>query len=522
MALESLQADRLAAMNENVTSAADWLVVAPVLIPIICGALLLMFRHQMRFHGLLSVAGLVLLLVADVMLLGRVMQDGPQVMVMGNWRPPFGIAFTADLLGAGFGVAAAFAGLAATLYSLHDKRPTARRYGFYPFLMLMMAGVSGAFLTGDVFNLYVWFEVFVIASFGLLVLGSERVQLDGAIKYVVLNLVGTTLFLITTALLYGTFGTLNMADLVGRIRDAGPNVPLPGLAVLFLLAFAMKAAAFPLNFWLPASYHTPRIEVGALFGGLLTKIGIYALLRVLGMLMPDERVLLSGTIACLAIATMLLGAFGALAQSDTRRIAGFVVINGVGIMLAGLAIGGEAGLAAAIFYAMQSMLAMTALYLLTGVLRDLAGSFDLHELGGLHANAPWFSALALLLFLAAAGLPPGSGLWPKVMLVKAGLDAGWWWLTGAVLVSSLMLTIVLFRIYLFAFWRPAPETVVVDRTAAAPNPVLGQAVLALIALPLLWMGLLPETVASLSIEAAAGLIDPSAYVQSVFPPGAGP
>lgn len=520
MAASSYEADRLVAMSQSAVSAAEWLVVAPVLIPITFGALLLMFRHQMRWHGFLACGSFFLMILANAALLGRVMESGPQTMVMGNWRPPFGIAFTADLLGAGFSLAAAFAGLMATLYSLRDKRPTGRRYGFYPFIMLLMAGVSGAFLTGDVFNLYVWFEVFVISSFGLLVLGSERAQLDGAVKYVVLNLVGTTLFLVTTALLYGTFGTLNMADLVARIRDAGPEAPLPGLALLFLLAFAMKAAAFPLNFWLPASYHTPKIEVGALFGGLLTKIGVYALLRVLGMLMPDERALLADVIAIVAMLTMLLGAMGALAQSDIRRIAGFVVINGVGVMMAGLAIGGEAGLAAAIFYALQSMLAMTALYLVAGTVHDRAGSFDLHELGGLHARAPLLSALCVLFFLAVAGLPPGSGLWPKVMLVKAGLDGDRWWLTGTVLVSSLMVTIALFRIYLFAFWRPAQRPVAAEAQSASTG--LEMAVLVLLVLPLLWMGTLPEGAASLSIEAAAGLFDPSAYVQSVFAPGGSP
>lgn len=522
MALGTSEADRLVAMGPGGIAPGEWLVVLPVLIPIAVGALLLMFRHQMRWHGLIAVGGLGLALAANVALVGQVLQSGPQVMVMGNWKPPFGIAFTADLLGAGFSLAAAFAGMAATLFSLRDVGPTARRYGFYPFLMLLMAGVSGAFLTGDIFNLYVWFEVFVISSFGLLVLGSERAQLDGAIKYTVLNLVGTTLFLITTALLYGTFGTLNMADLAGRIRSAGLDAPLAGLAVLFLLAFGMKAAAFPLNFWLPASYHTPRIVVAALFGGLLTKVGVYALLRVLGMLMPAERLVLSGTIACVAAATMLVGAMGALAQSDLRRIAGFIVIHGVGVMLAGLAIGGVPGLSGAVFYAMQSMLAMTAMYLFAGLIRDMTGSYDLHNLGGLHGRAPGFSALAVLLLLAAAGLPPGSGLWPKVMLVKAGLDGDWWWLTTALLVSSLFLTIVLFRIYLLAFWRAAPETRNGAGSAALPPMALGYAALMMLVAPILWMGLLPETVASGSLAAAAALIDPSAYIERVLLPGGTP
>ena len=184
--------------------------------------------------------------------------------------------------------------------------------------MLMMAGVGGAFLTGDIFNLYVWFEVFVISSFGLLVVGTDERRIDGAVKYAILNLVATTLFLIATGYLYGVFGTLNMADLApqGR-RSAGADAPLMTLAALYLVAFGMKAAAFPVNFWLPASYHTPKIVTSALFGGLLTKVGIYGLLRVLVMIMPAERAVLSGLIGWIAIATMIVGADLARWRSPT-------------------------------------------------------------------------------------------------------------------------------------------------------------------------------------------------------------
>ena len=210
--------------------------------------------------------------------------------------------------------------------------------------MLMMAGVGGAFLTGDVFNLYVWFEVFVISSFGLLVVGTDERRIDGAVKYAILNLVATTLFLIATGYLYGVFGTLNMADLHRKVAVAGADAPLMTLAALYLVAFGMKAAAFPVNFWLPASYHTPKIVTSALFGGLLTKVGIYGLLRVLVMIMPAERAVLAGLIGWIAIATMIVGVVSALAQTDIRRMLGFALISGIGVMLAGLALGDAAGL----------------------------------------------------------------------------------------------------------------------------------------------------------------------------------
>jgi multicomponent Na+:H+ antiporter subunit D len=439
-------------------------------------------------------------------------------MTMGRWLPPFGISFAADTLGALLAFTASIVGSVCALYSLRDIDNSGRRYGFYPFLMLMMAGVCGALLTGDVFNLYVWFEVFVIASFGLLVVGDDAGRIDGALKYAVLNLVATTLFLIATGYLYGTFGTLNMADLRMRF-SAMPHAPVVTLAALYLLAFGMKAAAFPLNFWLPASYHTPRVVTSALFGGLLTKIGIYALLRVLVMIMPAQREALAPLIAWVAIATMLVGILCALAQTDIRRILGFVLISGIGVMLAGLALGDVAGLSGTILYAVHSMLVTTALYLLSGLVRDVGGSFSLARLSGLYDRMPFLAAAALLLSFAIAGLPPGSGLWPKIVLVKASLDHGAGWLAGAILVSGLLTTIVFGRLFLLVFWRVA------DPSAHAPDhpdraqPGMGVACLIALLFASLAMGLYPEPFLLAAKSAATGLSEPQAYTDAVFPQG---
>ena len=385
--------------------------------------------------------------------------------------------------------------------------------------MLMMAGVGGAFLTGDVFNLYVWFEVFVISSFGLLVVGTDERRIDGAVKYAILNLVATTLFLIATGYLYGVFGTLNMADLHRKIAVAGADAPLMTLAALYLVAFGMKAAAFPVNFWLPASYHTPKIVTSALFGGLLTKVGIYGLLRVLVMIMPAERAVLAGLIGWIAIATMIVGVISALAQTDIRRMLGFALISGIGVMLAGLALGDAAGLTGAILYAVHSMLVMTALYLLCGMIRDAGGSFSLDDLAGLYDRAPVLAASALLLTFAIAGLPPGSGLWPKIMLVKASLDAGQGWLAAAILVSGLLTTVAFGRVFLLAFWRAQAPTGSAATKGRAPD--ISYAALLALLLASLTVGLFPEPFIAAAGNAAAGLIDPSHYVEAVFP-GAAP
>ncbi|SMF48494.1 multicomponent Na+:H+ antiporter subunit D [Xaviernesmea oryzae] len=505
--------DLSAALVLAPTALADWLVVAPVALMIGFGAVLMMVRKSVRLHGAIAIAGLVLLVLLDAALLWRVSAHGPVTMVMGRWLPPFGIAFTADLFGAVMALAAAVVALAAGIFALRDIDAGGRRYGFFPFLMLLMAGVSGAFLTGDIFNLYVWFEVLLISSFGLLILGSEPEQIDGALKYAILNLIGTTLFLIAVGYLYAIFGTLNMADIARKAASLRGTAPLTTLTALFILAFAMKAAAFPVNFWLPASYHTPRVVVSALFGGLLTKIGIYALVRVTIMLFPVEREALSLTVAVAAALTMIVGGLGALAQSDVRRLVGYVVIAGIGNMMAGVAIGTPAAVSGAILYALHSVVAMTALYLLAGEAARLGGAWSLSRLGGLWRQAPWFSGVSFLLFIAAAGLPPLSGLWPKVALLKASLDIGAWWLAAAILVSAFLITLALARVFLLAYWRPRPEpaagTVAGDWRITLP---LG----GLTALVVLF-GLLPEPLLDLAYGAASGLADPAAYVESVFP-----
>ena len=492
-------------------------MIAPVLIPIALGALLLMLRHYLRWQAAVASIGLLLMLAANAALLARVLSDGPLVMTMGRWLPPFGISFVADPLGAGFALVATFVALVCAAFSVRDIDTIGRRYGFYPFLMLMMAGVNGAFLTGDIFNLYVWFEVFLIASFGLLILGSQRAQIDGAAKYAILNLLATALFLAATAYLYGAVGTLNMADITRKASGLHGSAPLTTIAALYLLAFGMKAAAFPLNFWLPASYHTPRIVTAALFGGLLTKIGIYALLRVLVMIFPVERLQLSGVIEWVAIATMILGAMGALAQTDIRRMFGFVVISGVGVMLSGVALGSALGVSGTIVYAVHSMLAMAALYLLAGVMKEVGGSFLLTELGGIYRNSPFLTCLAFLIFLAAAGLPPGSGLWPKVMLAKASIEAGEGWLAGAILVSGFLTTITLGRVFLLAFWRDA-ETGLGTTMNAGQRLEIYTPLIAL-AVPIVILGIFPEQFIRIADLAAGGLVDSADYIQSVFPTG---
>ena len=514
---EKAPVDISAAMVVEPATPADWLIVSPVAFCMVMSAVLLMIRKDTRLQPTVAIPGLAVLVLLAIGLLARVVVEGPQTMTMGRWLPPFGISFTVDVLGAILTLVSAIAALAAGLYGAGDVSDSGRRYGFYPFLFALMAGVIGAFLTGDVFNLYVWFEVLLISSFGLLILGSERGQIDGATKYAFLNLVATTLFLIATGYLYGIFGTLNMADIAVKAQTMENKAPLVTLTSLFAFAFAMKAAAFPLNFWLPASYHTPRVVVSALFAGLLTKVGVYAFMRIVLMLFPLERDVLAIIIAIVAAATMLVGAIGALAQTDSRRLLGYLVISGIGVMFAGIALASPTGLSGTVFYAVHSMVVMTALYLASGLAARVCGSFSIAPPGGIYSSHVALAGVSLVLFFAISGLPPFSGFWPKAILVKASLDVGAWWLAAAILLSGFLTTIAVGRVWLLTYWRTAPGGG--SEAAISIDPVVDYLPLYLLTAIVVILGVFPQQVLEWSQLAAEQLLNPVDYIRSVFPAG---
>lgn len=511
-------------MQPSAVFAADWLVVLPVVISIAAAALLVIGRGagELQWGGaLLAVVAVVLV---DLALLWRVVELGPVAMTMGNWLPPFGISFTVDIVGAAFALAAAGVTLLVLVYIRADLSERAREQGVYPLVLLLLGGVSGAFLTGDLFNLYVWFELMLIASFGLMALGGRDIQLDATVKYGFLNFLATAFFLLALGLLYGLLGTLNMADIIGKAATVDP-VPMAGIAALLLLAFSMKAAAFPVNAWLPASYHAPPPAISALLAGLLTKVGVYALLRSLGMLLPGARDLLDPVIALVAIGTLVIGPLGAIAETNLRRALGFLLIGGIGATLAGLALGNLGGFAGAVAYTLHAILTMTALYLLAGLIEAMTGATDTRQMGGLYAAASLPSVLFFMLMLAVAGVPPFLGFWPKLLLIDGGF-ARWgfgadpWalalWL--AVLLNALLSLIAGARLWAHIFWRPGHEGAASEVPNAELKPLpqrlrrLALGPLLVLAAIVLLLGLFPEPLLALAREGARGLLDPAPYI----------
>jgi multicomponent Na+:H+ antiporter subunit D len=354
-----------------------------------------------------------------------------------------------------------------------------------------------------------------------MVIAGRDIQLDATAKYGFLNFLATTLFLMALGLLYGLIGTLNMADIIVSAPKAN-TAAMASVGALFLLAFGIKAAAFPVNAWLPASYHAPPAALSALLAGLLTKVGVYALLRTLVALLPEARETLEPVIAILAIATMLIAPLGAIAETNLRRAIGFILIGGIGVTLAGLALPSQAGVAGATLYVFHAILTLTALYLVAGLVERATGETDSRQMGGLYAASAPISILFFISMLAAAGTPPFLGFWPKLLLLQAGAGASDF--TGgtiavALLLNALLTLIAGTRLWAHIFWRQGPEgkpsaTLAVKPLGSrgigfglVPASVLVAAILA----ASFWPGL-PVAAAN---RAAAGLIDPADYIAAV-------
>ena len=481
----------------------DILLILPILIPFLTAVAALLVWNRRPVQRALGVLGTAALLGAGLVLLAAVWRDGVQALQVGNWPAPFGITLSADLFSAIMVVLAGLIGLAVAVYSLGSMDPDRERFGYYPLFHFLLMGVCGAFLTGDIFNLYVWFEVMLITSFVLMVLGGERAQLEGGIKYVTLNLMASALFLAAVGIFYGVTGTLNMADAAHRMREVEQPGLVTALALMFLVAFGIKAAVFPLFFWLPASYHTPPVSVSALFSGLLTKVGVYALIRVFTRLFVQDAGYPHAIILVIAGLTMVTGVLGAVAQNEFRRILSFHIVSQIGYMVMGLGMFTPLALGGAIFYIIHHIIVKTNLFLISGLVLRLRATHQLNKLGGLYHTHPGLASLFLIPALSLAGLPPLSGFFAKLALVWAGLETRQFAIVAVALGVSLLTLFSMMKIWNEAFWKPLGEND--PPPAGGTSPALWLPVAGLAALTVL-IGLAAGPLFALSLRAAEQLL----------------
>ena len=493
----------------------SWLVVLPVAIPLMTAVAAFLVGSRRRAARVISTVGSALLLAAAAALLWQVWTGGVLAATMGNWPAPFGIALVADHLSAVMVVVTGVIGLAVAVYALADIDRQREARGYHALYQVLLAGVCGAFITGDLFNLYVWFEVMLIASFGLLVLGGTRRELDGGVRYVVLNLIATLTFLLGVAIIYGATGTLNMADLHVRLVDHPGSLEIEAAAMLLALAFGMKAAVFPLFFWLPASYHTPAVSVSAIFAAMLTKVGVYALIRVFTLIFTHDPDLTRTLFWTVAVLTMVIGVLAAASQNEVRRILSFHIISQIGYMIIGLALLTPLALAGAVFYLVHHIIVKANLFLIAGVIRRQAGSFHLPHIGGLMSATPWLAVLFLIPALSLAGMPPFSGFWAKLLLIQASLEVSDYAMAAVALVVGLLTLYSMTKIWNEAFWKPSPDGAATTTFARRDRRTLMLPIAALATITVV-IGATVAPLLELSQRAAAELMDPSAYVTAVL------
>ncbi len=494
------------------------LLISPVVVPFLTAIVAFALRKHRNAQRWASVTGALLLLALSGVLLQQVWTHRVISAQIGNWEAPFGITLAVDTLSALMVLVTAVCGFAIQIYSLADIDSNRERFGYHSMYHILIGGVCGAFVTGDLFNMYVWFEVLLISSFALLVLGGTREQLDGAVKYVAVNLISTLLFIGGIGLLYGLTGSLNFADLHARVAEVENKGLLTTVAVLFIVAFGIKSAVFPLFSWLPASYHTPPVAVSAIFSGLLTKVGVYALIRMFTIVFYHDPGYTHTLLLGIAGFTMLSGVLGAASQYEIRRILSFHIVSQIGYMVMGLALcfATPLALVGAIFYILHHIVVKANLFLIGGVCQHEEGTAELRTLGSLYRNKPLLAVLFLIPALSLAGFPPLSGFWAKFAVIKASLDVDSYLIAFTALFVGLFTVYSMTKIWSYAFWSDPEEERPARPALGGRQKVLLYAPIVFLAMITVSIGLFPGPLMAFSERAAQQLLEPTDYVTAIM------
>ncbi|MGF1635127.1 MAG: proton-conducting transporter membrane subunit [Phycisphaerae bacterium] len=523
---------------------ANWIILL-IVFPAVAGVLTMLFTGRFVIQRSIGVTALVLNLACTIWAASTVLGSGPTVLVTqaGAWPAPFGISVVIDPLAAIMLLVSSFVVLAVYVFIISITPANLRGGFFHPLYHFLVLGVQWSFVTGDLFNLFVAFEIMLMASYGMIVIGVTVRQMRQAYKYVLLNLIGSMLLVTCCGLVYGQTGTLNFAHLTA-MATAGqlPDGTVPVFALL-LVVFGVKSAIFPLWFWLPDTYPTVPAAIGGLFGGLLTKVGAYVVIRLFVMVVGEQpgdvtiNNLVSPLILISAGFTMFVGVLGAVSMMTMRRILSIHIISQVGYMILGVGLMTQNAVAASIFFIAHNMVVKTSLFLCAGLVRHRTGTDDLTRFGGLLRTSPWLGAVFLVAALSLAGLPPTSGFFGKLVLIQETFVTGHWLLAVLAIATSVFTLLSMLKIWSYGFWSaptgsqerhasepgvvpsasPAPQLAV----AGGPTPVGLSATVALVSLAV-FMGLGANLWFGWATQAADVLMTRDAYVEAVLYPQPGP
>ncbi|PKR80514.1 Na+/H+ antiporter subunit D [Brumimicrobium salinarum] len=424
----------------------EHLTIYPIIVHLLTAILLLLFWMKPQVQRYISILGSAVGIVIAVLLFQRVWENGIQSVQLGNWEAPFGISMVADTLAVTLILLTNIVAFALSIYSTETMVSSRVKFGYYAIFHFLVMGLSGAFLTGDLFNLYVWFEVIIISSFVLLTIGGRKIQIEGAVKYFTLNMISSIIFLTGIAMVYGATGSLNMAELSRIIPEIENKGLMATISLVFFIGFGVKSGVFPLYFWLPASYHTPPAAVSALFAGLLTKVGIYAMIRVFTLIFPlgetNQMILM-----IISALTIFFGGIGALVQKDVLRVFSYLIICHIGFMVGGLSLFTEVAIIGAVLYMFHDIIVKATLFMMGGVFYRIFGHTKMENMGGLMNNYPRLSLLFAIPLFALVGIPPLSGFWPKVSLFSASYEQGAIFMLIVFIFASLITLVIIAKVW---------------------------------------------------------------------------
>ncbi|WCM42851.1 Na+/H+ antiporter subunit D [Flavobacterium sp. CBA20B-1] len=494
-------------------------ILAPILMHMFTAIVLLFFWQKVLVQKIISIVGNSIAFLLCLRMFEMTMSNGYLTLQLGSWQAPFGITFIADTLSAIMVLLTALVSLAVGIYSTASLNESRIRFGYFFIFHFLVMGLLGAFLTGDIFNLYVWFEVVIISSFILLTVGGKKRQMEGAIKYVTMNMLGSVIFLTAIGILYGITGTLNIADLALKVAQVENTGLVTVTSLLFFVAFGIKSAVFPLYFWLPSAYHTPPSAIAAIFGGLLTKMGVYAMLRVFTVIFqPDYFTLVLFSV--IAILTLLTGALGTINKKSIRRVLSYLIVCHIGFFIAGMGLNTEWAFVAIVFYLIHDVIVKSNVFMISGVIVKMRETVDMTRLGSLLKDYPKFSFVAALVLFSLVGIPPLSGFWPKILLFQETFKQENYLLLAALIIASFVTLFVIVRIWSEAFWKesPKPITEEIDHFESFPfsgkialiAPIVGLAFVSL------YIGLSANSFMKLSEKAAYEMKNPEIYIENVL------
>jgi multicomponent Na+:H+ antiporter subunit D len=490
------------------------LVPLPIVVPLLTAALTVIFGRFQIAQRVIALSALTASVGISIALLVQVDEHDVVKMDAGGWAAPLGITYVVDRLSAIMLVTSSLMLLIVMIYAIGQHGVERRHVGFAPIYLVLAAGVSASFVTGDMFNLFVAFEMMLAASYVLLTLGGRADQIRGGMTYVVISLVASAMFITALALLYASTGTVNMADLAQRIPELSPGIRT-GFSLLLILVFGVKAGLFPLFFWLPDSYPTAPGPVTAIFAALLTKVGVYAIIRTQTLLFPPESQ--QGTVLLIVGGlTMVVGVLGALAQDDLKRLLSFHIVGQIGYMIFGLGLFTVAGVSAVVFYIAQTIIVKTNLFLVAGLIDRHTGASRISRVGGVVRSAPIIACFFAVPALSLAGLPLSSGFAGKFALIDAGVASSQWVIITVALVVSLLTLFSMTKIWAGVFWGE-PESappLAEGRTNGGP-PLMVFATGLTVALSIAYV-VFAGPIFEFAERAGNDLMNPTAYIEAVL------